>query len=73
MILRCPINEQILEEEIGIDKIGYRVRILNKLKSGMFALKIESKIFIEKLQSYKVNITKGHKKFAADECKCCIY
>ena len=26
-----PINDEILKEEIGIDKIGHRSRIINKL------------------------------------------
>lgn len=28
------LTEKILDEEIGINKIGYRIRILNKLKDG---------------------------------------
>ncbi len=31
---RNPLNEKILEEEIKITKIGYRMRLLNKLKDG---------------------------------------
>lgn len=34
MASRNQITEKILEEELRIDKIGYRNRILNKLKSG---------------------------------------
>jgi hypothetical protein len=31
---RNPLTEKILEEELKIDKIGYRNRIINKLKDG---------------------------------------
>ena len=34
MITRNQINDRMLEKEIKIDKMGYRVRILNKLKQG---------------------------------------
>ena len=36
LLLSNPINEKIMEEEIKIDKIGYRVRIINKLKQGTY-------------------------------------
>ena len=32
MQIECPITQEILRDEIGIDLIGYRSRILNKLK-----------------------------------------
>jgi hypothetical protein len=34
LLLRNPLNDQIFEEDLKIDKIGYRSRILNKLKTG---------------------------------------
>jgi hypothetical protein len=34
MISKNPITDKILERDMNIDKIGYRVRILNKLKQG---------------------------------------
>ena len=30
---RQPITDDILRSEIGIEKLGYRMRIINKLKS----------------------------------------
>ena len=32
MQIECPITQEILRDEIGIDLIGYRSRIINKLK-----------------------------------------
>jgi hypothetical protein len=32
------LNEKILEDEIQIEKIGYRIRILNKLRDGNFVI-----------------------------------
>lgn len=34
MLSKNPINDRILDKELGIEKIGYRVRLLNKLKQG---------------------------------------
>ena len=36
MVSKNPITDKILEKDVKIDKIGYRVRILNKLKQGKF-------------------------------------
>ena len=33
MLSRQPLNESQLEQEVGIEKIGYRMRIIHKLKS----------------------------------------
>lgn len=48
---RQPLNDDILRSEIGIEKLGYRMRIINKLKS-------ESINYIQKLQN---NIVRGGK------------
>ena len=48
---RQPLNDDILRYEIGIEKLGYRMRIINKLKS-------ESINYIQKLQN---NIVRGGK------------
>ena len=34
ILFRNPLTDKILENELKIKKIGYRVRILNKLKAG---------------------------------------
>jgi len=39
MASKNPITDKLLEEDLKIKKIGYRVRILNKLKSGTSELK----------------------------------
>lgn len=39
MASKNPINDSILEKDLKIDKVGYRVRILNKLKQGNFKTK----------------------------------
>ena len=46
MLTRQPLNEEILLNEIGIDKVGYRMRLLNKIKneSNNFLFKIKNGI-----------------------------
>ena len=43
MLSRQPLDEKVLELEIGIEKIGYRMRIMNKLKTeaGIYAAKVK--------------------------------
>jgi hypothetical protein len=38
LIFSNCLTEKVLEDEVGIEKIGYRIRILNKLRDGMMAL-----------------------------------
>ena len=33
MLSRQPLTDDILFNEIGIDKVGYRMRLINKLKN----------------------------------------
>ena len=46
MVTRQPINDKILQNDIGIKKIGYRARILNSLTT-------EASIYIKKLENIK--------------------
>ena len=47
MLSRQPLTEEILFNEIGIDKVGYRMRLINKLKneSSNFIYKMKKGIF----------------------------
>jgi len=58
-----PLTAEILKDEIGIDKIGYRSRILNKLKE-------DSTILYNKLKnsSLVVNNIGDYK-----NCECLIF
>ena len=49
MFSKNPIDNGILEFDIGIDKIGHRSRILSILKK-------ESKIFGEKIKHYEESL-----------------
>ena len=42
MLSKQPLTEELLENEIKIDKIGYRARIMNKLKED--AIKYNNKM-----------------------------
>ena len=46
MVSRQPLTENILLNDIGIDKVGYRMRLINKLKneSNNFVFKIKNGI-----------------------------
>ena len=46
MVTRQPITDKILQNDIGIKKIGYRARILNSLTT-------EASIYIKKLENIK--------------------
>ena len=59
-----PLNNAILKEEIGIDKIGYRSRIINKLKE-------DSKIFIGELKVKTLVINIDEEK--NNKCQCLIF
>lgn len=65
MVSVCPFGEKTLEEEIGISKIGYRTRILNKIKE-------DSDKFIEKLRQMKFEIS-NRSSINQTTCKCVIF
>ena len=63
MISYNPLTSEMLKEEIGIDKIGYRSRIINKLKD-------ESKGFLGHLQTKTLVINIGETN--QNNCQCII-
>ena len=63
MISSNPLTSDMLKEEIGIDKIGFSSRIINKLKD-------ESKSFLGQLKTKTLVINKGKENL--NNCKCII-
>ena len=63
MISKNPLTDDILKNEIEINKIGHRSRILNKLIE-------ESKEFVKKLKKKAFFITYGKE---AKSCECIIF
>ncbi len=63
MISSNPLTIDMLKEEIGIDKIGYRSRIINKLKD-------ESKSFLGQIKTKTLVINKGEENL--NNCQCII-
>lgn len=61
-----------MEEELKIKKIGYRVRILNKLKAGKFFFTIDSKLYIDKCKGNELHMY-DKKNAITDPCKCLIF
>ena len=60
---QCPLTTEILKEEIRVDKIGHRSRIINKLKE-------EGRIYINKLKTSVLLVGKSdNNKF----CDCIIF
>ena len=59
-----PINNEILKEELGIEKIGYRSRIINKLKE-------DSRRYIRELEINMLVINNEEEK--KNNCQCIIY
>ena len=59
-----PITSEILKEELKIEKIGYRSRIINKLKE-------DSRRYIGELEINMLIINNGDEK--TDNCQCLIY
>ena len=59
-----PLTNEILKDELKIEKIGYRARIINKLKE-------DSKKYIEELELNMLAINNGDEK--TDNCQCLIY
>lgn len=80
MASKNPITDKMLEKDFKIDKIGYRVRLLNKLKQGklvytlLFIFKLDSKAYMDKLREPKMNDKKGGTSTSIDfSCKCNIF
>jgi hypothetical protein len=78
---RNPLKERILDEELQIDKIGYRIRILNKLREGklnfkismeFILLKLDSKEYVKKLEN-SICITTAKSDSIRESCKCIIF
>ena len=56
-----PLNEDILKDELGFEKLGHRTRILNKLKE-------DSKIYVNKLRESVVTFHAEEKSKICSEC-----
>ena len=61
MVSNNPINNEILKNEIGIEKVGFRSKILNRLRS-------ESKILNEKINTTGLTFNEGEEK----KMCCCL-
>ena len=59
-----PINNDILKDDIGIEKVGYRTRIINRLKD-------DSKKYIDNLKLNTLVINGGNEK--EKNCECIIF
>jgi hypothetical protein len=59
-----PITSEILKEDIGIEKVGHRSRIINKLKS-------DSRSYISELTINLLVMNIGEEK--TDNCQCIIF
>ena len=64
MISYNPLTSEMLKEEIGIDKIGYRSRIINKLKD-------EARSFLGQLKTKTLVINKGEEN--TNNCQCIFF
>jgi len=60
-VSKNPLNDDILKDEFGIDKLGHRARILNKLKE-------ESKCFLHKLRDSIVSFQTEENNKICSEC-----
>ena len=73
MISKQPLTEDILFNDIGIEKVGYRMRLINKLKneSNNYIYKVNNNFHIKKnsivLESQKNNNNNN------EFCNCIIY
>ena len=67
MISSNPLTNEILKEEIKIDKVGYRSRIINKLKE-------DSKNFINDLKLNMLIVSKDEGEYISkyNNCQCII-
>jgi hypothetical protein len=77
MVSKNPITDEILEKEVFIEKLGYRTRLLNKLKQGKITLNSDSKIYVDKLIDSKLKISdnKGNSNDSGIDfsCRCSIF
>ena len=64
MVSNNPLTNEILKEEIGIDKIGYRTRIINKLKD-------EARNLMKKINSNMLDVNTGEEN--QNNCQCFIF
>ena len=60
-----PISNEILKDEIGIGKVGYRSRLINKLKE-------DSRSYIGELTINMLVINKGEGEEKTNNCQCII-
>ena len=58
------MTNEILKEEIGIDKIEYRTRIINKLKD-------EARNLMKKINSNMLDVNTGEEN--QNNCQCFIF
>ena len=65
MISYNPLTSEMLKEEIGIDKIGYRSRIISKLKD-------EAKGFLGQLSTKTLVINRGGET-NPNNCQCIVF
>ena len=59
-----PLNDEILKNDIGIDKLGYRARILNKIKEDITS-------YSNKLKKTVVTFNSIEKQKICNECAFC--
>lgn len=75
MLSRNPITDKILEKDLKIEKIGYRGRLLNKLKQGKLLCNkyADSKLYAEKIKESKLNPDKKKNILDDFSCRCSIF
>ena len=66
MFSKNPLTEKILEEDLNIQKLGYRTRLMNKIEES-------SKKFISELKPLKNQDTNFRNTFVGEACKCSIF
>jgi hypothetical protein len=70
------LTEKMLEEEIKIKKIGYRIRLLKKLRDGTiyFLNPLDGKEYFNKLKNiYNNKLMDQKNPSSLDSCKCIIF
>ncbi len=70
------MTEKMLEEEIKIKKIGYRIRLLKKLRDGTiyFLNPLDGKEYFNKLKNiYNNKLMDQKNPSSLDSCKCIIF
>ena len=61
-----PITNEILKDEIRIEKVGYRSRIINKLKD-------DSRRYISELEVNILIMNKGEEQIKTNNCQCIAF